>query len=132
MPGFPISRNRAVWAVAAGKEVSVQYLLLYTIVPSKKVLGAGYLFCPRCRERNPGERFLEERFLYALGFLPLWAVGEAKHYYACHRCAQSFEETADHVFDFGDHAHPKLWDCLRCGELNPSDRFNCRRCGRRI
>jgi hypothetical protein len=76
--------------------------------------------------------FLLEETLYLLGFIPAWSVGESRNFLACHRCAESFEESGEWAFDFGDHPEPRVWECRHCGEPNPNVRFHCRRCGRHV
>jgi hypothetical protein len=76
--------------------------------------------------------FLVEEASYLLGVIPAGTVGESKNFLTCHRCGDSFEETGDWAFDFGDHDAPKLWECRNCGQWNTSERFRCQRCGRHI
>lgn len=106
--------------------------VLFAILPRKRSIRKGYLFCPRCYQRTSGEMFHIESVFYLLGFIPVGSTGESQNLLTCHRCAESFEESGDWAFDFGDHAEPQLWECRKCGEQNTSERFNCRRCGRHV
>ena len=105
---------------------------LFAIRPRKTVIRAGYLFCPKCYRRTPGEMFIMEETFCLLGITPWRTAGECRYFLTCHRCDESFEESGDWAFDFGDHAEPKLWECRTCGEQNTSEQFHCRRCGRHV
>jgi hypothetical protein len=101
--------------------------------PRTKVVRKGYLFCRKCLRRTSGELRLVEQVSYLFGFLPLGVTGASANYLTCQTCDSTFnEEEGDWAFDFGDHAEPKKWDCRRCGEVNTSERFTCRKCGKRI
>jgi hypothetical protein len=107
-------------------------VFLYTIGSRKEVVRTGYLFCRKCWRRTPGEMFLLQQVFYLLGFIPLRTIGESPNFLTCHRCGETFEESGDWAFDFGDHAEPKTWECRTCGQANTSERFRCSRCGRHV
>src|SRR3954454_8483615 len=106
--------------------------LLISFRQRRQAVRAGYLFCPKCYRRTPGEMFVVANAAYFLGFIPCGSVGGSVNFLACGRCGESFAEAGDWAFDFGDHPEPTLWDCRACGEQNTSERFRCRRCGKHI
>jgi hypothetical protein len=110
----------------------MKIIRIFGISTRKRTLRTGYLSCPTCCERTRGELSLKERIFYFLGFVPLGSVGESRNFLTCHSCGESFEESGDWAYDFGDHREPKQWDCRRCGEQNPGDQFRCRRCRRHV
>jgi len=107
-------------------------VILFSFKPRKRSVRTGYLFCPNCRRRTPGEMFVMTSRFYLLGFIPTGSVSESKSFLGCRQCGESFEEDGDWAFDFGDHIEPLLWDCRSCGEMNTNDRFHCRQCGKHI
>jgi ribosomal protein L37E len=98
----------------------------------KEHIRTGYLFCPRCWQRTPGDLFLVKKVFYLLGLIPLMTVDESRTFVTCRRCGQTFEESGDWAFDFGDHAEPRTWECRTCGQQNTSERFRCSRCGKHV
>src|SRR5262245_21111984 len=85
-------------------------VILFSLRPRKRPIRSGYLFCPNCRRRTPGEMFVMTSRFYLLGFIPTGSVSESKNFLGCGQCGESFDEDGDWAFDFGDHAEPLLWD----------------------
>ncbi len=107
-------------------------LILFSTHPRKKHLRDGYLFCPKCRRRTTGELYLMEDSFYLLGLIPTGSVGESRNFLGCRECGETFEESGDWAFDFGDHPEPKRWDIRRCGAWNTSEQLHGQGGGRHI
>jgi hypothetical protein len=90
--------------------------------------GTGYLYCPNCRTRKPAVHGVRKTYLTCF-FIPLIPIAEHEGYYRCDGCEGVFDPDARWIYDFGDHASPKVWTCSTCRTANPSHSYRCQSCG---
>jgi hypothetical protein len=87
----------------------------------------GFMYCPACLTRKPAAMGVRKTYATTF-FIPLFPIAEHEAYYRCEGCQGLFNPDARWVYDFGDHASPKMWPCGQCGSSNPSHTYRCERC----
>jgi len=104
------------------------FFIIWGKKEKRNVIEEGYFQCPVCNTKQP-YKLIQVMQVGHIWYVPLGSGIEVSRYIQCGTCTRQFE--AGHYTPNGNPdgvAEATMWDCPKCGVLNPNTTYQCKRC----